>query len=151
MAIVSIGDLVERAQKFEGKLEEYYAQIRDESKDNGVRLLTYYLSRHRRHLQQVMDKFEPDMIDRILKVKLKYDIDFDADKNFHLINKPPDRIKGKELLEAAVNYDMELINLYNNMLEQPLGEDARVFIEGLKRLEEKDVVMLKKMIAMDYF
>ena len=27
------------------------------------------------------------------------------------------------------------------MLEQPLGEDARVFIEGLKRLEEKDVVM----------
>ena len=54
MAIVSIADLLDRASQFEERLEKYYAAIRDESEDNGVRLLTYYLARHRQHLQDAI-------------------------------------------------------------------------------------------------
>jgi len=151
MAFVNIGDVLERACEFEERLEKYYAAIRDESQDNGVRLLTYYLSRHRRHLQQAIDEMEPNLVEHINKVRLKYDIDFTPEKAFHVMEISPTKVKGNELLEAAVGYDQDLIHLYKQVLEHPLSTEAKVFIETLIRTEEKDIVMIKKMIAMDYF
>jgi len=151
MAFVNIGDVLERAREFEERLEKYYAAIRDESQDNGVRLLTYYLSRHRRHLQQAIDEMEPNLVEHINKVRLKYDIDFTPEKAFHVMEISPTKVKGNELLEAAVGYDQDLIHLYKQVLEHPLSTEAKVFIETLIRTEEKDIVMIKKMIAMDYF
>ncbi|HEB30244.1 MAG TPA: hypothetical protein ENI15_05135 [Spirochaetes bacterium] len=151
MAFKSIGDLLEKAGEFEIRLERYYAAIRDESQDNGVRLLTYYLSRHRRHLQQALNGMDHDKIEHIRKIKLKYDIDFQPEKAFHLITTSPSDIRGKGLLEAAASYDEELVELYKDVLQHPLNTEASVFIETLIRIEEKDIVMLKKMIAMNYF
>jgi hypothetical protein len=151
MAFVNIGDVLERAREFEERLEKYYAAIRDESQDNGVRLLTYYLSRHRRHLQQAVDEMEPELVEHINKVRLKYDIDFSPEKAFHVMKISPTEVKGNELLDAAVGYDQDLIGLYRQVLEHPLSTEAKVFIETLIRTEEKDIVMIKKMIAMDYF
>jgi hypothetical protein len=54
MAIVSIGDILDKAAEFERILEKYYIEIRDNTSNNGVKLLTYYLSRHRRHLQEAL-------------------------------------------------------------------------------------------------
>ncbi len=151
MAIVNIGDLLERAGEFEEMLGKYYAIIRDESNNNGARLLTYYLSRHRRHLQQALKDFNLGKIERIRRIKLKYDIDFQPEKEFHIMKTPPSEVRGQELLEAAVEYDQELIGLYKKILDQPLSTEATVFVESLIRVEERDIVMLKKMIAMNYF
>jgi len=151
MAIVSIGDLLDRAGAFEERLAEYYAAIRDASKDDGVRLLTYYLSRHRRHLQQALKDFSAGEIERIRRVRLKYDIEFHPEREFHLMETPPREVKGQELLEAAAGYDTELISLYKKILQQPLNEEATAFVESLIHVEERDIVMLKKMVAMDYF
>lgn len=151
MAIINIEDLLDRAREFEVRLEKYYASIRDESQDNGVRLLTYYLSRHRRHLEEALSDYNPEELSRIGGVKLKYDIEFYPEKAFHLMKTPPQEVKGRELLEAAVGYDTELVDLYKKILEQPLSTEAAVLIESLIRLEERDIVMLKKMIAMNYF
>lgn len=151
MAYINIKDVLDKVREYEKKLEEYYAAIRDESNDNGVRLLTYYFSRHRNHLSNAIAGYDSRTIERIINVKLKYDVNFDPEKSFHLLKIPPSEIKGRELLKAAVEYDMELINLYKKILEQPLGPEPAAFIESLLHLEEKDVVMIKKMIAMDYF
>ena len=151
MSIVNVEDLFQRAAKFEELLEEYYVTIRDESTDNGVRLLTYYLSRHRRHLEQVLKNFSAADIAHVEKVQLKYDIDFSPEKAFQLIDTEPREVKGKQLLEAAASYDEALINLYKSVLKQPVGPLATTVFESLVRIEERDVVMIKKMIAMDYF
>ena len=151
MAIVSIGDLLDRAGASEERLEKYYAALRDASKDDGVRLLTYYLSRHRRHLQEVLKDFSAGEIERIRSVRLKYDIEFHPEKEFHLIETSPREVKGQALLEAAAGYDAELISLYQKILRQPLNPEATAFVESLIRVEERDIVMLKKMLAMHYF
>ena len=151
MAFVNIGDLLERAIEFEAKLEQYYAAIRDESEDNGVRLLTYYFSRHHHHLKDALNDYSTEKLERVRKIKIKYDINFDPEKAFHLIKTPPRDVRGRELLEAAVGYDAELVNLYKQILQQPLGPEAQVLIESLIRVEERDIVMIKKMIAMNYF
>jgi hypothetical protein len=151
MAIVSIGQLFERAEAFEQKLEEYYAEIRNESEGDGVRLLTYYLSKHRHHLNEALENFTAEQIAKVKAVKLKYDVEFDLEKHFHLMKTAPKEVTGAGLLKSAISHDAELITLYKTILEQPLGEETHTFLESLVRVEERDIVMLKKTLAMNYF
>ena len=151
MAIVTMKELFDRAADFERRLERCYADIRDNTSDTGVRLLTYYLARHRRHLDQALSELPAEAIQRVKKVQLRYDIDFHPEHDFRVIETPAAEIAAKELLDGAVAYDAQLIQLYESMLGQPIGEEATVLVEALVRLEEKDIVMLKKMLAMNYF
>jgi hypothetical protein len=149
--IVDIAELLRRAGEFEERLGRYYAAIRDASADNGVRLLTYYLSRHRRHLQEALKDFDADALQQVGKIKLKHDVEFQPEKDLQLMSLPPSAVKGKDILEAAVRYDTTLVELYRRILRQPLAPAAGEMLESLIRVEERDIVMLKKMIAMDYF
>lgn len=151
MAIVTIGEMIKRVERFEEQLEQYYAFIRDGTRDNGVRLLTYYLSRHRRHMQEALKNFTPEEIEHFKKIKLKYDVEFHPEKEFHIMKIPLEQVRGKDLLEAAVEYDTQVVGFYRRILDQSMNPDAKEFVESLIRLEERDVVMLKKMIAMNYF
>ena len=151
MTSVLLGELIERAVLFEERLEQYYAQIRDESVDNGVRMLTYYLSRHRRHLEKALKDLNHDQIERINKIRLKYDIDFDPDRDIEIMKRPAADLKGNDLLEAAVAYDEKLVSLYRSIQNQPVTKEAEDLLNSLIRLEEKDIIMLKKKKAMNYF
>jgi hypothetical protein len=151
MSIVTFGELLDRAAEFERRLERTYAALRDESRDGGVRLLTYYLSRHRAHLRQALDSLGPGQVERVRSIRLKYDVPFRPEVDFGLMSAPPGEVKARQLLEAAVSYDERLVSLYRGIIDQPLRDEARAFLEALVRLEEKDIIMLKKMIAMDYF
>jgi rubrerythrin len=151
MAIVNIGELFKRAESFEHRVERYYAQIRDETENNGVRLLTYYLAKHRRHLEQVLEDIDSAAVALVKEVKLKYDVDFSPEHEFQLFEKDAKSIGSQELLDTAVAYDAALIGLYKKILSQPIGEDAASVFENLVKVEERDIVMIKKMIAMNYF
>jgi len=149
--IVDIAELLKRAGEFEERLGQYYAAIRDGSADNGVRLLTYYLSRHRRHLQEALRNFDASALEQMGRIKLKHNVEFQPEKDLQLMSLPASAVKGRDILEAAVNYDTTLIDLYRKILQQPLHPQACEILESLIRVEERDIVMLKKMIAMDYF
>ncbi|WP_455383666.1 hypothetical protein [Salinispira pacifica] len=148
---ITFEQLLKRAEEFEKRLEQYYAEIRDRTTDPGVKLLTYYLSRHRRHLEQATEGISPDRMEHIGMVRLRFDLPFDPEQDFLPLDTPPESVGSRQLLDAAVRYDMQLIDLYKRILAEGVGPEAETFIESLVRLEEKDVVMLKKMIAMDYF
>ena len=151
MTSVTIEELIRRAGEFEEKLEHCYADIRDKSENDGVRLLTYYLSRHCKHLQEAIENFNHEEIERIKKIRLKYDIEFWPEKNFRALDCSSEEIRGERLLEYAVEHETLLVSLYKSILNQPLTKEAENFFECLIRIEEKNIVMLKKMIAMDYF
>jgi hypothetical protein len=151
MAIVSIGELFDRAEAFEHRIERYYARIRDETESDGVRLLTYYLARHRRHLEQALKDTDSDVVAKVRNVQLKYDIDFSPEQEFKLFEVEPQSINSNELLDAAAAYDTALIKLYKTVLNQPIGEEATSIFENLVKVEERDIVMIRKMIAMNYF
>ncbi len=151
MAFVTFEELLKRAEEFERKLERYYAEIRDRSKDNGVRLLTYYLARHRRHLDRALETLSPEERREIGTVRLKYDVEFDPESDIELVGKEIEHIRARELLESAISHDEELVRFYKRILDQPLSDDARSLVAALIRIEEKDIVMMKKMIAMNYF
>jgi hypothetical protein len=151
MTILSIGELLKRAGEFENRVEQYYAAIRDQTEDSGVRLLTYYLCRHRRHIKQALEDFDTDEADKICEELLMYAVEFHPERKFHCLDTNPCDIKGQELIECAVSYNEDLIRLYRNILAQPISGEAKLLLESLICIEEKDIVMLKKMLAMHYF
>jgi rubrerythrin len=149
--IVDMADLLDRAGDFEVRLEKYYANLRDQSRDNGVRLLSYYLSRHRRHLQEALGELCAADLQRLRAIKLKHDVEFHPERDFRTMRVPVDEVKAKDVLEAAVDYDAALVRLYQTILDQSIYEAAADLLRSLIRIEERDIVMLKKMIAMNYF
>ena len=151
MAYSSIEELINSVSAFEEKLTDYYASMRDQTENNGVKLLTYYLGRHRNHLNKAMEDLDKEAVKQIKKIKIKYDIEFKMGKDFPLLKKPPKEIDSKELLESAVEYDLQIIDLYKKIIQQSLSGEAKLFFENCIKIEEKDIVMLKKMIAMNYF
>ena len=151
MAIVTVENLLGRAEKFERRLEEFYADLRDHSDDNGVRLLTYYLARHRRHVDKALAMLDPEDRERAGKVQLRFEVEFSPEETFDLLGVPADKVRGPDLLEVAIRYDEALVRFYRQMLGQQLPKETHELIESLIRIEEKDIVMLRKMLAMNYF
>ena len=151
MTILSIGELLKRAEAFEDRVEEYFAAIRDQTEDGGVKLLTYYLCRHRRHIKQALEDFDAEEAEKICEELLMYAVEFHPQTKFHCLDIAPGNIKGQDLIECAISYNEDLIRLYTNILSQPISGEAKLLLESLICIEEKDIVMLKKMLAMHYF
>ena len=151
MAFVSIGEILDKAADFEINLEAYYIRIRDNTLNNGVKLLTYYLSRHRRHLQEAFENIEKTELQKVRKVKLKYEIDFYLNDELHPMTTPETIVTGEELLKTAVTYDQKLIDLYTKIRDQPISKEAMSIIDSLISIEQKDIVMLKKTMATNYY
>ncbi len=54
MSVTTLGDMLDRIQDFERRLKALYADVRDRKTNDGTRLLTYYLARHRRHVPSAL-------------------------------------------------------------------------------------------------
>ncbi|MHC4787702.1 MAG: hypothetical protein ACYS8K_00630 [Planctomycetota bacterium] len=116
-----------------------------------MRLLTYYLARHRRHLPEALESIPRRQIEHASHVPLKYDdSEFNPRKCFEG-RRLPSTATGEELLAVAIELVAELLRFYRWMVQQPLGEEATEIFQDLLTIEEKHVIELKKIKAMDYF
>lgn len=147
----TLGSLMNRRRAFEAQLAAFYAEVRDRSQDNGVRLLTYYLARHRRHQEEALSAYDRTDIARFRKIRIPENICLDFPGSFAITDVRPAGVKGGELLNAALGYDRALIGLYRSILKQPLDKRTEAMLKSLIRAEERDATMLKKMTAMRYY
>jgi hypothetical protein len=151
MAIVTVGDVLDKVEGYEKRLECYYAAVRDKSTDNGVRLLTYCLSRRRRRLRSALDELAARDVRRMRHVKLKT-VDLSVvDRQPHHARLPPAKTAGPDLIRAAVEHGATLTGLYKHVLADVSNPAAKTFFETLVRIEERDGAMLKRMVAIHYF
>ncbi len=151
MAQLNVGAMLDKAQDFEHRLESYYADLRDRATRDGIRLLTHYLARHRRHLPRALLSYSPDQIERIRSMYLKYEGPaFNVEEIFKGKELPP-AVSGKDLLDVAIGFVEELIRFYAWLAEQRLGEEGVGLFKNLLKIEESHVVELKKTRATDYF
>ncbi len=150
MAIITIKDVLEHAERFEQMLADFYADLSEHSGREGVRLLTDYMSRHRKRIADALERRSPEQVQRICSTPLKYE-PHAADCNcFDRINLP-DNASAAMVLDAAVTLDECLVSLYRQVLQQSVDEGIRELFESLVRVEQSDEIELKKIKAMDYF
>lgn len=151
MSVVTVGEMIDRAKTFEEKLERYYADLRDRATKDGVRLVTYYLARRKQHLPQTLRDYPAGQLERIRQTPFKYDeADLDLEKCFDGKDLPSDT-DAERLFEVAIEFVDQLIAFYRHLSEQQLGKDVQGLFGSLLKIEEKDIVELKKMRAMHYF
>jgi hypothetical protein len=151
MAIVTLGEILDKANAYESRLEAFYASVRDRSTDNGVRLLTYYLARHCRHQAMALAQLAPRELRHLRKIEIRRDLPARLDHPEKLLQATPETVTGDQLIETALRQSSELVELYLEALEQPMIDEAHDVVEALLHIEESDIVMLTKMKAVHYF
>lgn len=145
---MTFGELLDRITAFEARLEAFYASIRDRASDNNVRFLSYYLSRHEYRLRAAIEALSPALRERVRSATTGGRVSFSAERAFRLIKTPPDDVTRSALIDAALRYDTELAGLYREVLEKTKDHEVSAVIEGLILMEERDIIILRKLQAM---
>ena len=150
MAIITIKDVLDHAERFEQMLADYYTSFAHRASRDGVRLLVDYMGRHRKRIAQVLEELSPEHVQRICSEPLRYEPQAADRRCFEGIDLP-DGASAADVLDVAVRLDECLAKLYRQVLQQPVDEEVREFFESLLHAEEGDEIELKKIKALDYF
>lgn len=150
MAVITVADVLRRAEEFEGMLADYYARLSERATREGVQLLADYMSRHRVRIAERLDRLAPEQVRRICCTPLRYEPQAADCRCFDGVDLPSDATAA-QVLDVAVTFDGCLIKLYQQAVQQPVDQEVRELFEGLIRSEERDEIELKKIKAMDYF
>lgn len=150
MSVTTLGDMLDRVEDFERRLVALYSNVRDRTTNDGTRLLTYYLARHRRHLPTALKSCTSSQIEEIRRTPLKYDgPDFEPRSLLDGVELPPS-VTANEVLDTAVALVQALTAVYRWMAYRQLGEEASLLFNSLLKIEETHLVELKKIRAVDY-
>jgi rubrerythrin len=150
MAVVTINDVLRRAEEFERMLADYYAKLSEQTTREGVRLLAGHMSRHRIRISEALSKLSSPQVRRIRSAPLRYEPQAADCRCFEGVDLPPGA-SAAEVLDVATVFDECLVRLYRQVLQQPVDEEAKELFESLVCAEQRDEVELKKIKAMDYF
>ncbi len=150
MAVITVQNVLKQAERFEQVLADFYAELSEHSCREGVRLLTDYMSRHRKRIAESLEKLSPERVRRVCSTPLRYEPKA-ADCRCFERAELPDDATAAAVLDAAVGFDECLVRLYRQVLQQPVDEEIRELFKSLVRAEQRDEIELKKIKAMDYF
>lgn len=151
IGIYLIGDIIDFISQREALLGDYYAAVRDNSRDNDAKLLSYYLSRRYRYFRSSLEEFGLKKLHKLRQRRIREKLDVFPKEWLDLPSMSPNQITGGDLLKIAIRHNKKLIALYRHMLNQPLTKDTRLLIRNLQHQEEKESTNFKKMLAMNYF
>ena len=150
MAVITIADVLHRAEEFEKMLADYYRDVAEHSSREGVKMLTDYMSRHRIRIAGRLAKLEPGQVQRICSTPLRYEPQAADCRCFDGVELPPDAAAA-QVLDVAVTFDQCLVKLCRQVVQQPVDDEVKELFESLICAEERDEIELKKIKAMDYF
>ncbi len=150
MAIITVEQVLKHAEEFEQMLADFYTNLSDNSHREGVRLLTSYMGRHRKHITESLGKLSSEQVHRICLTPLRYEPHAADCKCFDRIDLS-DNPTAFEVLDAAVILDECLVNLYRQVVQQSVEKEVKELFENLIFAEKLDEIELKKIKAMDYF
>jgi rubrerythrin len=150
MAVTNVACVLRRAGDFEHQLMTYYLDLAEQSKREGVRMLTDYMARHRRRLAEALERFPAAEYRRLSALPLRYEPVSSECDHFKTLVLPPDAT-ATEVLDLAIELDECLISLYKQVAQQDVEPEVRELFESLVHREERDEILLKKIRATNYF
>ncbi len=151
MATLTLGAFLDLELAFKKRLNKYYAEVRDHTPDNGIRLLTYHLARDRGRLPVALDDLPKKTLEHARKTAFICDEPFDPQVEHGLPTSNPATVKGTELLEDAIRRQGKLASRYRFILTHSSDENVRAVLAALIQVKERDIGLMKKMQAMHYF
>lgn len=151
MAKLTVGEFLDKNLAFKNRLTSFYAEIRDQTQDNAIRLLTYHLAKGKTRQAVALENLPPETIHQARKVQIALDEPFNPKKKHRLPDFEPATVNGNDLIGEAIARQGKLASQYRFILAQTRHEDVRAVLTALVLMEERDIELLKKMLAMRYF
>ncbi|MEI6219357.1 MAG: hypothetical protein WCP86_10695 [bacterium] len=148
---MNIGQLLDSIDGFEQRFESYFTLVRDKSRNNGARLVSYCLALHRRQQATVLGGLKPKVVQQARKKELKSGIVPELDTLIRVPDSKPEMVTGKELIETAIRSNKEMVCVYRAILTQRAGKEVQAVLTAHVLVKDRDIATLKKMLAMNYF
>lgn len=143
MAFETTKDVLDHVREFHQQLSAFYRNLIDKTNKERVRMLLDYLSRHEKHLEESMARYEAEVSERILKTWFQYP--------------PPKEILGicktlavdevedlsvDGVIKLALELDDCLIDLYKEMIRGSGSEEVREVFQSLLDMEKQEELEL---------
>jgi hypothetical protein len=147
MLAITIEEILGHIESFENSVTELFEHIHDETHDEGVRLLTDYIGRHRHRTFAELERCCQDEIERIKKLPLQYQPDIPGEHTIKEVQLSADA-SPLEILKAAIEFDESMVKMYKQIASQPLAHEVKELFEGLTTYETVDEIHLKEITHM---
>jgi len=130
-------DVLDHAREFHGQVSVYYRQLGKKVQKERVKMLLEYMSRHEKHLEENLARYEEDVSGRILNTWFQYPPPKDILKtvvSFTLEGK--ENLTVDEVIDLALRIDDCLIQLYKQMAAESECGDVREVFTNLLEMEK---------------
>lgn len=138
MTFETTKDVLDHAREFHGQVGEYYRQLGEKNQKERVKMLLEYMSRHEKHLEENLARYEEDVSGRILNTWFQYPPPPDMLKtcvNLNLEGK--ENLTVDEVIELALKIDDCLIQLYQQMAAESEFEEVKEVFNNLLEMEKQ--------------
>lgn len=144
----NIGFLIDAILAFEEDLDNYYKLLREESSDNGLRIIVYFLARKRARLKSLLDKVDPGVVEEVRKVELADAVTFDLDKILSEGAMSPVDTDSQMLLAKTSNIAQAYAELCDSVIRNTDSGNVISLFKDMSRLKTDENTMLMKMQAL---
>lgn len=147
MKAITVEEILACIESFENSITDFFDKIHDETHNEGARLLTDYIARHRHRTLAALEESSHEEIEHIKKLPLQYSPDMPGEHSLREIKLSPDATP-LEILEAAIAFDECMVQMYKQISRQPVAQEIKEIFESLITYEEADESDLKKIREM---
>jgi len=139
-------DIIECVRSFHNQMSIFYERLHENDEKQKVKMLLDYLSRHEKHREETLTKYEKEASKKVMDTWFKYIPDNIPD-NFidNIIIKSPMSVD--DIMHIALQLNNCLIELYKGLFRETEVNDVReVFTCLLERIKNDEKNLAKNVL-----
>jgi len=130
-------DVLDHVRAFHERVSSFYENLADEANQQRTRMILDYMSRHEKHLQESIGRYEEDAAKEILDTWFQYSPEEDLLVRLTDIEVTHD-MSVDDVVGIAMRLDDSLIELYGELEESALSENVKDLFSNLLELEKQE-------------
>jgi hypothetical protein len=150
MLYIQVKEIVDYTREVDEVISRVFEKFSETAHNKLVAALSEYLGRHYHRLSDNLSKMSKDDYGALMSKHVPYGPQPADFRRIEKLDFDPDA-KQEELLDAAVEVDEKLVELFKTILDQPVDMEIKEFFENLIKYEEADEERLKQLKAERYF
>lgn len=146
MLYIQIKEILDYTRKVDEAISKVYEKFADTSKNDLAKQLSEYLGRHYKRISESMANMSDEEHKTLLEKHVPYGPQPADFQRLEKLDLDPEATVD-DLLDAAIDVDRKLVELFKTVLENPVDTEVREFFESLIKYEEGDEEKLRQIKA----
>ena len=133
----SVRQLLDQAKGFHHALSDVYSSLADEVKQERVRMLLDYMSRHEERLETALSDYEEGTSQQLLDHMFKFTPTASTAQFLEEFLLTPE-LPFEEVVRTVLKFDDYIVRFYRQIAEEAASDEVRTLFTKLARQEESD-------------